>query len=554
MAEPVYTFSVELETGSFTDLTTRVERGSWGQAIVDIFHAPVVGNAMFELSNDAGDLGTRVNSSFQPGRAMQLTTVCSGVTYALFYGKITNITARSQLGARTTIVEAVDDWDRLQEVKFTTRLFSGTAVQSLWTELMSASSVRSFQVDTNIADACGYAWYHDHAAPAALHEIAMAGNYQVLVDGNGTYQLRGRNWSLFDAASTANFITASWALDFRSGMARETIFNRVRVLGEQRVLTTDLCTVAYLPPETPISIPASTAYGFWFDYYDPAMLSGNDTPCGSLVSPVASGDWYTAANSDGSGTDMTSGFTLTTSLFAASAVATFTNNTASGAYLTRAQLRGYPLRLASNIVRQVDITSSQTRFGLRALTIQNRLLQWNDYIGSLATHVASDRKDGMHEAQATLVNRFPVQYENSGLGKVVGVEDYFSGQPTTWRVRAMDHTLEFTDGLKHTTSYQLDSPQGAWGWGKPDDYITYEYTFSYIPYSLLNMELSDLIAAMLVIYSEGGAGQQWCGTHYGTPSSVSFDYDTYVWVMHMDCLPDGGSADSNFNFTLGNHK
>src|SRR3990167_2558159 len=263
MADPVFTLGAELTPGSLNNICRLLERGSWGQAIVDMFHPPVVGRAMFELANDAGTIGPRINSYSQPGTAIQLTALCSGVNYALFFGRITDVYHTSDLGKRTVIFDAVDDWDRLQQLRYTTALYSGTPVMSLFTELMSMSAVRSFVVNSGITENVGYAWYRDHSAPEALFELVQAADYQLVVDGDGTYRLAQRGWSAFNAASTFNFDTRSWLFSFDSHLSRETIYNRVRVSGQERVFASDLRTLTYLPTLTPITLPASSSYGFW---------------------------------------------------------------------------------------------------------------------------------------------------------------------------------------------------------------------------------------------------------------------------------------------------
>ncbi len=490
MADPVYTFSVELATGSFTDLTTRIERASWGQAIVDMFHPPVVGNGLFELANDDGLMGPRVNSSFQPGHNVKLTVTCSSVLHPLFYGRIIDISLQSALGQRTTIIEAVDDWDRLQEVKWSTRLFSGTNVKSMFTELMSISAVRSFQVDaTGITSAAnlGYAWYNDAPAVESLHELVSTGDYQLLVDGNGTYQLRGPNWSLFDASSTQHFNTSSWAETFRSEKSRETVINRVRISGKQLEAATDLRTLAYMPPAvagvagSALTIAASGGtFGHWFNFNDPDNATVEDVPVYSLAAMVQSTDWYVSANNDGSGADMSSGVTLSQSYYGGNGAVLYTNNNPVDVYLARSQIKGYPLEPVGDLIRQVDVASSQAVYGIRAFTMENRVLQWfsNDYIGTLATHIASNRKDGMNESQLTLVNKFPTQYESNLLGNVLWVTDPFSGPETTWRVRGTQHNLEFNQGLRHSTIYDMDTPEGPWGWGIPSETLNTESYYS----------------------------------------------------------------------------
>ena len=476
MADPVYNFSIELQTGSFTDLSTRVERASWGNALVDMFNAPQVGRAMFELANDDATLSPRVNSSFSTGKALKLTATYSGTSYPLFFGRITDISLASELGVRTTIIEAVDDWDRISGLRYTTQLYSGTAANSLFTALMSLSAVNSMSVTQVSGDNVGIAWYRDAPAIPAIHELVQAGNYQLVVDGNGTYNLYGRNYTLFAANNTYTVDVRSFGMSLRCGLSRETTINRTRIVSTPRVQATSVATIAYIPQ--PLQLTSGVAVGNIVWYKDPLQPSENEVPVGSLVTPVASTHWYVSANSDGTGTDLTSAVTLAFTAYGASAISTFTNNSSAG-WLTRAHLLGYPMQRLPEQTQQFDVTTSQTKFGVREFVLNNRLVQWDATLAlALATKVCSDRRDGMHEAKGTLFNTFPGQLSQT-LSSVITVVDAFSGPDTTWRIRGTDHELDLTQGLKHKTTFLLDTPDIRFGWGVPYGYIAYAMPAGY---------------------------------------------------------------------------
>jgi hypothetical protein len=451
VAEPVYTFALELATGSLTNVTSRLERADWSNGIVDMLRPPAVGRGLFELANWDGELSPANNSELYPGRKVQLKAVSSvGSEFTLFTGRVTDITFTSEIGKRTAIIEAVDDWDRIKRLTYTTSLFLGTKVTSLFTELMSLSNVASFAADADISDTVGFAWYRDRDAANALFEIVQSGNYQLQVDGAGTYRLRGRYWQQF---ATAVGTYSEQGMSRRYGLSEESILNRVKYNARPRQLTTSPKTIAFISEA--MTIPASQSIGFWLTYQDPDEPSV-EVPVSSHVAQVASADYYAAAESTGSGTNLTSGISVSITKFAATAVATITNNNAEQAYLTRFQLIGYPIRQTATVGARADVTSSQTKYGLRELVIDNPAIQDRGFLNDLSRVVALERKDGRAQLRYNLINEFPDILSN-GPGDILAIVDDFSGYTGAWRVRTANHELNLLEGTQHRVTYDMES-------------------------------------------------------------------------------------------------
>lgn len=446
--EPVYTFSVEFTVGSFTNVTTKVERGNWDMAIVDMFNPPKSGRALFELENDSGLFTPRNNTNLKPGKAVKLTATHGGSTYPLFFGRITQVSVSPRLGARTSLIEAVDDWDRVKRLTYSTSLFAGTKVQSIFCALMSLSSVQSFSADA-ITDSLDFVWYRDTPAQDALLGLVRSGNYSIVVDGNGTYYLRDRYWSLFATAIN----TYSFGDDARINLSQDSVINRMKMTATPRQLTSNITTLAFTP--SAISIPASSGVGFWVTFQDPNEPSA-DTPVHSLVTPIASTDYFAAVNCDGTGTNLTASLSLSFTPFAASAVCSIFNGGGTNAYLSRFQVRGYPVARLPALSTRFDIASSQAIFGIRDVTVDNQLIQNLFFMTGLSMTIATERKDGRDQMDFTLSNEFPDVLANNPGGLLPFI-DTFSGYTAVWRIRGTSHDLGLGEGLRHSVKYDAES-------------------------------------------------------------------------------------------------
>lgn len=370
-------------------------------------------------------------------------------TYPLFFGRITEVSVSPTLGARTTLITAVDDWDRVKRLTYTTSLFAGTKVQSLFCALMSLSSVQSFSADASISDSVDFIWYRDRDATNVLEELVQSGNYSLVVDGNGTYYLRDRYWSLF--ATSIN--TYNFGDDARIALSDDSVINRTKVTAIPRQLSTNITTLSVIPQA--ISVPASSAIGFWLSFQDPNEPSA-DIPVHSLVTPVASTDYYASVGSDGSGTNLTSGFNLNFTAFAASAVVSFYNANGVDAYLTRFQIRGFPVARLSPLSTRFDVVSSQTLFGIRELNIPNQLIQTYSFMDNLSKLITTERKDGRDMMDFTLSNEFPDIFQNTPGGLIAFV-DTFGGYTALWRIRGAAHEISMVNGLKHSVKYDTEA-------------------------------------------------------------------------------------------------
>jgi hypothetical protein len=262
----------------------------------------------------------------QPNKRLQIRALtAAGSDYGLFTGWITNYSIDPMIGGKVAVIEATDVISRLKNTVITTSLFQDVNPASLFCEVMSKCAVLV---------RCRSALRFDPVrqipraqADEALQQILNFGRYSLYQDGNGTVQLKGRYFGLFDTAvgtlvggTTGDFWDIKYALDDSQ------VINKVKVNGSPRkIASASVGTVAFLQEK--ISIPASSGIGFWLSYLDP----NNPVvyaPATSL-SAVNSSDYMCNTQSDGLGTDKTSTLSLSATFFGEAAVCSLYNGRTS---------------------------------------------------------------------------------------------------------------------------------------------------------------------------------------------------------------------------------
>lgn len=444
---PAYTLKMEMSVGSMTDVSSSCMRLSYTRSISDILHPMRADTFSCEMSDDAGLFSPKRGASIVPGRKLTLTAVQSGTTYPLFYGQVNRLTPQPIQKRATTVVEAVSDYDRIKDINLNIAMSVNINPGSLFTQIMSKCAVNSFSCDA-LYDTIPFAWYADRSVAAALDELVKSGNYQFYQDGAGTLNLKSRYWG--QLGTPVNSFDEVFNLSY--ALSPDQIVNDFKLNAIPRQQITTVSTVAYIGAAIPLAAGASA--GFWLSYLDPENLFAN-TPVGSLATQVSSGDYYADTIGDGTGTNITSALGISLTTFGATAVATVTNSGGTAGYLSRFQLRGYPVRALAPLGVQAQDSSSQAVYGRRGFQLDNALIQDYTYVTGLANVVVNERKEPRDSVTLAIVNDwpYPVSLE---MGSVVAVVNSVTGINSNWAVRGARHDITLVSGLRHEVTYDLE--------------------------------------------------------------------------------------------------
>ena len=268
-------------------------------------------------------------------------------------------------------------------------------------------------------------------------------------DGAGTMNLKSRYFSAF--ATSVDTLDVQ-AREMNYALGDEGVVNKAVLHATPRVQLSSVNTLAYLAQ--PVTIPASGHVGFFVTFLDPRDFS-TPTPVGSIVAQVSSQDYYAAQNSDGTGTNFTSALSLNVAVFGASMVASIFSANSADVYLTRFQVRGYPILAGTQMMVKFEDSSSQVAYGLKESAFDENLLTRHDFLRDLASTIVGDRKEPRDAYDVTLVNEFPnvVRYE---VGDTLSIINSLTGVNSAWSIRRMTHEINMTRGLEHVAKYSVE--------------------------------------------------------------------------------------------------
>lgn len=149
---------------------------------------------------------------------------------------------------------------------------------------------------------------------------------------------------------------------------RTVLVNRIRISVGPR--TDDTSNVVLFTDAATPQIGPGGALTIRCQFTDPNQKAAR-VGCKSLVNPVATTDYLFNTNADGSGTNITSSFTVTAVANGADALVTITNNHATlSGYRTLFKLRGKGLYTYAPHKAEIFDADSEAAFGSTAITIE----------------------------------------------------------------------------------------------------------------------------------------------------------------------------------------
>lgn len=451
MPDPTFALEVEWSVGSFTDVTSWVNRFNIQRSRANLFDPLEPNRALVEFDNaDARFSPLNAASPYAPDllprKALRINATYTGSVFNLFRGSLTEISVRPGHGA-TALMAAEGVSAALGHATVTTSLLANTNPASLFTEIMSASGVSSFYADS-FAEVIPYAWFRDKNVGNALKELLEAGNYSLYEDGAGTVRMKNRYVGIggTSVASYAEF------LDVRFQNREADVINQAKLQGNPMRLSSSVNTVAWL--QEIVTVPASSHIGFWLAYVDPGEPR-TYTPASSVTLPVASLDWFMNTASGGTGTDRTSTGSITGKAFGAAIVCSLFNGSGDKVFVTTFRVRGYGVTRQPPLLIETKNDSSQNVYGVKNMDLRSDFFSEREFLRDYASHIVSGRKNPTALVSFSLKNQYPDVLQRD-INDLISLVESTSGINSQWLVKGISHEVSLVSGLEHSVTFNVE--------------------------------------------------------------------------------------------------
>lgn len=454
MSDPLYTVAIEFVAGSFTNVTSDCLHFSFNRELATYDRGLSKGGCQLIVQNEEKKYSSNNTSgpyfpNLKPNKRVQIQATYSGSTYNMFLGYIDSYTINPILGNRTAYIQASDRLKMMNLQEIDLPFKTNYNVGSLFTDILSSLGVNSAdRVIDALDDTVTFAWFTGRKGTDSINDLLTMGNYQAYVGGDGKVNIRNRYYQ-FEGITVASL---NEYLDFEYALSDETVGNVIRISGTPRRLSTSVGTIAWL--QTIETVPASGHASFWLTYVDP-VTNETPTPANSVVFPIATTDFLFNTQSNGGGADLTSTASINGVLFGTTAVFSLFNGSGNMAYITKFQVRGYPVQRQPIVSFQEEVSSSQTAYGKRAYTLESDLINDLEYAKNYMVILIEKKKDPEEAPVISLKNEWGVQL-GLELGSLIAISEIQTAVNSVFSVINISHDVELSRGLEHTTTYNLE--------------------------------------------------------------------------------------------------
>lgn len=371
----------------------------------------------------------------QPGRDVRLRVKngSSGSLYDVFRGRIADV-PRSQDRLDPTVQLVVyDGWRMLADRRSTVALQTNTTMDLLISAVLtdvSWPSAWGSDLDTG-SDTIPYAWVEDQSAFDALHEMVESEMGLGYVGADGKFY--------FVSRQNLELATSSLTLDQAEVMNAPAVSNPwdlVRNKISVRAYPRSIASSAEIwrLNETRYVRPGASAT-IWAKFHD---SNYDECIAQSVAAPVATTDYTMNTDAGGLGTNLTASFSVTATIFAASAKLVVTNNGSVGGYITLLKIRGAAIQLLNVTAAIAEDTTSQASYGRRQLSLDLPFQQNTATAEDFANWLLSLLKDPAPMVQVELVNRPATQF-GYDLGTNVHFTCAYLGLDKVFRIGQIRH-------------------------------------------------------------------------------------------------------------------
>lgn len=384
-----------------------------------------------------------------PGRYVRVRALYNGTIYPIFHGKIRNITSIDSESEQKVVLELEDGMRLLQATDASVAIQQNIDIDDAIQQVLTDADWPTL-FGTNLDDASDildYWWAEDRAA-TEIRRLAEAelGQFFIAADGNATFKSRHNS-----AAAALTLTSADFLKEIDLPQPMEVVRNVIKLYAHPRVLqaVSDLWTLADLP----LISAAGGTLTVWATY----TYNNNSVPAINLVSPVITTDYTMNTAEDGSGTNLSSSFTVTFTNFGKTGKLVITNNHATLAgYVTLLKVRGDAIDAPDQSLLIEEDTTSQGIYGKALLAVDNDWFQDTALTSDFANWLISYMPNPQKFLTVRLEGRPDIQFTPDLFDVVTVTIAKYGITALNYVVAGIEHQWTESNGQASRTTWILE--------------------------------------------------------------------------------------------------
>lgn len=415
--------------------------------VSDFLNRIEIGQCQVLLDNSRGQY-TSGSTRARINHPLKVRAIYPNSTCNIFVGTIESVQASPSFEQGQTLLLSAADVSRNLRRPITTPFIEGTISSSLAAVVTSlaAINVNSVVIDPAMRDPVPFAYYAYAASGDAAATLQTSFLSYMHVNKDGQLVLTDRNFDINTPVAAS--LTAFY--DFQLTEDLTTIINRADIITAPRKKSTDVATVAWI--DNAIFIVTGETKSFRLDYVDPETEEGN-TPVTNIQDVVPYVDYNFNTGTDNTGTDITSGCTVSVSAGALSAFVVIVNSSGSNGYLASFSLKGQAYSRAPSTTATAVNTTSVNSYGEVPFALESELLASGEYASGLANYLVSRYGEPSPTPTFVLKNEYPTILSLDLLDRVRLVNSVLNVN-STFLVKSVEHQIRIGAGVEHQVTYE----------------------------------------------------------------------------------------------------
>lgn len=290
-------------------------------------------------------------------------------------------------------------------------------------------------------------WINNQSAAAAIHDLAFSELGRCYMAGDGKLTFRSRH-------TIESPIATITKQDIRHGTLNvmepwETIRNSVEVVATPR--TEQATDVLWRLPQA-IRVNGNSSTEIFIDF----MFNNQPCPARNVLQPEETTDFLANTNSDGTGADLTTNFTVTADIFSQGAKLTIENADPTIGWLWFCTVRGNAIAAGNTTRYKVDDAASQAALkAIRSFSLETDWMQNLNAARAAARYLGAFLPSSRKYLSFDLVPDGELQFKLD-LGKLITISLPEDGINATYRVHYLRHEFMDEAGVLTNTSVMAE--------------------------------------------------------------------------------------------------